>query len=70
MMTVNGFNPPLLLTREEACRVLGIRLSQYKILLGRGLLREIAIGKRGRRLPLAEAERFAREGITNGESAT
>ena len=54
---------PLLLTRDEACRVLGIKISQYKLLVGDGLLREVHIGQRGRRLPREEAERFAREGI-------
>ena len=43
--------------------MLGIKISQYKLLVGDGLLREVHIGQRGRRLPREEAERFAREGI-------
>jgi len=50
---------PLLLTRDEACRALGIKLSQYKLLVGKGVLREVSIGARGRRLPYSEALRFA-----------
>lgn len=52
---------PLLLTREQACRVLGIKLSHYKALVGNGTLREIKIGERGKRLPLSEAQRFLAE---------
>ena len=62
-MPVNDYSDyPLLLTREQACRLLGVKLSQYKILVGDGLLREVCIGQRGRRLPMEEALRFAREG--------
>ncbi|MHB8703424.1 MAG: hypothetical protein ACYC8W_04670 [Candidatus Tyrphobacter sp.] len=33
-------------------------MSQYKLLVARRALREVAIGERGRRLPLSEVERF------------
>jgi hypothetical protein len=59
MLTTKSQEQPLLLTRDEACRALGIKLSQYKLLVGKGLLREVAIGVRGRRLPYSEALRFA-----------
>jgi excisionase family DNA binding protein len=52
---------PLLLTRDEACRLLGIRLSHYKALVASGALNEIRIGERGKRLPYSEAQRFIEE---------
>jgi excisionase family DNA binding protein len=55
------FPKPLLLTRDEACRILGVKLSHYKDLVARGALREIAIGLRGKRLPFSEAERYVAE---------
>jgi excisionase family DNA binding protein len=63
----NNRQYPLLLTRREACQLLGIRSAHYKVLVGRGVLREVRIGERGRRLPLAEAERFAREGLSHSQ---
>lgn len=62
------FPKPLLLTRDEACRVLGVKLSHYKDLVGRGEIREIAIGLRGKRLPLSEAERFVAERLGKPEA--
>lgn len=50
---------PLLLSRKEACRLLGIGASTYKQLVAGGSLREVQIGNRGRRLPYSEAVRFA-----------
>lgn len=50
---------PLLLKRDEACRLLRIGPSKYKQLVQKGLLREVEIGARGRRLPYSEALRFA-----------
>jgi excisionase family DNA binding protein len=70
MFNANDQKHPLLLTRDEACRLLGVKLSQYKILVGRGLLREVRIGERGRRLPLEEAFRFARQGVETKDSTT
>jgi hypothetical protein len=71
-MSSNDRNHPLLLTRDEACHLLGVRISQYKLLVARGLLREVRIGVRGRRLPLEEAFRFAREGVetASGDAPT
>ncbi len=63
-----GFKP-LLLTRDEACRILGIKLSHYKQLVAEGAVYEIAIGPRGKRLPFSEAERYVAERLT-GETAT
>ena len=40
---------------------MGISASQYKLLVGRGELREIEFSIRAKRLPYAEAERFVRE---------
>jgi excisionase family DNA binding protein len=64
---VDRFTKPLLLTRDEACRVLGVKLSHYKDLVGRGEIREIAIGLRGKRLPFSEAERFVKERLSEPE---
>jgi len=70
------FDPkPLLLTRDEACRILGVRLSHYKKLVANGALNEICIGDRGKRLPYSEAERFITErlaaaGQSRAKSAT
>lgn len=69
MATESGSFPrPLLLTRDEACRILGVKLSHYKELVARGALREIPIGLRGRRLPLSEAERFVAERLEESEA--
>jgi excisionase family DNA binding protein len=48
---------PLLYGREEACRILGISLSTLKLLVDRGEMREITLGKR-RLVPRAEIERL------------
>lgn len=55
---------PLLLTRSEACLLLGIKLAYYKALVASEALREISIGKRGKRLPYSEAQRFIEERMT------
>jgi excisionase family DNA binding protein len=52
---------PVLLRRPEVCRLLGIGPSTLKALIGRGVLREIAIGARGRRVPYSEVERYVAE---------
>lgn len=49
----------LLLTRPEACRLLSLSMSEYLRLVRAGVLREVKRGRRWRRLPRAEAERFA-----------
>ncbi len=56
----NHNNPPrpALLRRPEACRLLGIGPSTYKMLVARGDLVEITIGERGRRLPYVEIGRY------------
>lgn len=48
---------PLLYGREEACRILSISLSTLKLLVDRGDMREITLGKR-RLVPRAEIERL------------
>jgi len=63
MENVNNPKGPLLLRRSEAQKLLGLGPSKYKQLVAAGLLREIAIGERGRRLPFTEAERFVVEGL-------
>jgi excisionase family DNA binding protein len=50
-----------LLRRAEAWRALAIGPSTYKGLVANGELREVPIGKRGRRLPLSEVERYIAE---------
>jgi hypothetical protein len=66
-MTKNDSTRPILLTRREACGLLKIGLSTYKLLVGRGALREIRIGTRGRRLPYGEAVRYVRESLGGAE---
>jgi predicted site-specific integrase-resolvase len=60
----------LLLTRDESCGLLGIKLSQYKVLVRQGLLHEISIGVRGKRLPYSEAQRYVRERLSETEAST
>lgn len=69
MATVNNQKHPLLLKRAEAQQLLGLGPSKYKQLVAAGLLREIAIGDRGRRLPYAEAERYIVEGLAKRDLA-
>jgi hypothetical protein len=69
MTTVNNQKHPLLLKRTEAQQLLGLGPSKYKQLVAAGLLREIAIGDRGRRLPYAEAERYIVEGLAKRDLA-
>ena len=64
-MIARNVSAPSLFTRREACQILRIGISQYKKLIERGALREIAIGERGRRLPESEIERFIREQLEN-----
>jgi excisionase family DNA binding protein len=66
---VDRSSRPLLLTRDEACRVLGVKLSHYKDLVAKGKIREIAIGLRGKRLPFSEAERFVSERLAREGAA-
>jgi excisionase family DNA binding protein len=54
---------PRLLRRKEACDLLGISLSRYKLLIASGRMREIRIGLRGKRLPASEIDRFVAEGM-------
>jgi hypothetical protein len=63
MATVNNQKHPLLLKRFEAQQLLGLGPSKYKQLVAAGVLKEVAIGERGRRLPYTEAERFVVEGL-------
>jgi len=58
---MNNGSGPALLTRRQACAKLSIGLSRYKCLVAAGCLREVAIGERGRRLPLSEVDRFILE---------
>ena len=67
-MTIATDYRPLLLTRDEACRLLGIRLSHYKTLVISGALNEIKIGERGKRLPYSEAQRFIAARMANGSN--
>ena len=61
MQNNNNPSQPALLRRPEACRLLGIGPSTYKTLVGKGILREVAVGQRGRRLPFSEIERYIAE---------
>jgi excisionase family DNA binding protein len=65
----NNNNPShaALLRRPEACRLLGIGPSTYKMLVARGVLREVAVGERGRRLPYVEVERYISERLATAE---
>jgi|HubBroStandDraft_6_1064221.scaffolds.fasta_scaffold00532_9 predicted DNA-binding transcriptional regulator AlpA len=67
----NNHNPlqPTLLRRPEAWRLLGIGPSTYKALVGKGILREVAIGQRGRRLPYSEIERYVSERLAEAAAA-
>lgn len=47
----------LCLSRAEACRTLGLSLSNVKALISRGELREIRVGRRSL-IPRTELERF------------
>jgi excisionase family DNA binding protein len=64
MTTESALLRPALLTRREACEHLRIGLSQYKLLVATARLREVAIGERGRRLPMSEVERFIGERLS------
>lgn len=68
MEPVNNRNHPLLLKRPEAQRLLQMGPSRYKQLVTAGVLREIAIGERGRRLPYTEAERYVLEGLAKRDN--
>lgn len=67
----NNYNltQPALLRRPEAWRLLGIGPSTYKTLVGKGILREVAIGQRGRRLPSSEVERYIAERLAEASAA-
>jgi excisionase family DNA binding protein len=67
MQPVNTSSHPLLLRRNEACKMLGVSLSTYKVLVGKGELHEIAIGQRARRLPFSEANRYVNERLGEAE---
>lgn len=58
----------LLVTAEEAGRMLRIGRTSIYELLRRGLIRSIAIG-RNRRIPVSEVRRIASEGIAAEEAA-
>ncbi len=47
---------PLLYSRDDACRILGISLSTLKLLIGKRSILEIGIGKR-RMIPRSEIDR-------------
>jgi excisionase family DNA binding protein len=51
---------PLLHSRNETCSILGVSLSTLKLLIGRGELREIRLGKR-RLTPRSEIDRLIAE---------
>jgi hypothetical protein len=68
MPHVNDSERPLLLRRPQAWSRLNVGPSKYKEWVAANRIREIAIGKRGRRVALAELERFVAE-LTN-EDAT
>jgi excisionase family DNA binding protein len=53
--------PPLLLERSQAEKVLGVGPSKLKEIIRRGELREVSIGPRGKRVPLSELERYVSE---------
>jgi excisionase family DNA binding protein len=61
--TLKAMANSTLLRRGDACQRLGIKPSYYRLLVSRGELREIAIGKRARRLPDSEIERFIAERV-------
>jgi hypothetical protein len=67
METVNNPICPLLLRRAEAQKLLGLGPSRYKELVAAGVLKEVAIGERGRRLPYTEAQRFVVEGLAKSD---
>ena len=52
---------PLLLKRSQAEKILGVGPSKLKEIISRGELREVAIGPRGKRVPLSELERYVSE---------
>lgn len=60
-MTAAG--PPLLLSDRQAARLLGCRRETVASLRRRGVLRAVP-WFRGWRIPLAEVERLAAEGVT------
>jgi excisionase family DNA binding protein len=55
---------PLLHSREEACRLLGVSLSTLKLLIGHGDLHEVRLGKR-RLTPRTEIDRLIAERIAS-----
>jgi hypothetical protein len=67
MGSVNEPERPLLLRRPQAWSRLGVGPSKYKEWVNANLIREISIGKRGRRVPLAELERFVAERLSKEE---
>ncbi len=58
METNSNSSKPALLRRAEAQRLLSIGPSKYKELVGKGELKEVSIGDRGKRLPYCEIERY------------
>jgi excisionase family DNA binding protein len=54
---------PLLLTGAEACREMRISRTRLYELIRGGLIRSVKVGRRGFRIPRAELERVARDGI-------
>lgn len=61
---------PRLLTRDEACTCLNVSLSFLKLLIGRGTLREVRLGRRSliaeSEIDRLIAESIANAGVTDG----
>lgn len=57
----------LLLKRVEAEKILGVGPSKLKEIIYAGEIREVAIGARGKRVPLSELERYVRERLGEAE---
>ena len=59
-MSVEGIEPAVMFSFPEAARLMGIGKSALYDLVRAGQLRVVKIGKRGRRVPRAEIDRYIR----------
>jgi len=59
-MSVEGSEPAVMFSFPEAARLMGVGKTALYDLVRAGQIRAVKIGKRGRRVPRAEIERYIR----------
>ena len=66
---ISTATPTKLLSRRAVCETLGVSLSSIKLLLGRGELRDVRIGRRSL-IPVSEVERIVAERLSQASEGT